>query len=129
MKQEKGKKGRRLCNLKKKRKDEEIKQMKSFLHSGAPGCSVGVAFPKHEQLHWLLSLLMSLFFLCNLLPTESPCLSSNLTDLKKKRHIPGVSVLHSDRSTVGILSVHGASNVRFHDDVDFFWRYHVSLVC
>lgn len=37
--------------------------MKSFLHSRAPGCSVGVAIPMHEQHHWLLSLWMSLSFL------------------------------------------------------------------
>lgn len=30
--------------------------MKSFLHSRALGCSVGVAIPVHEQHHWLLSL-------------------------------------------------------------------------
>lgn len=34
--------------------------MKSFLHSRALGCSVGVAIPVHEQHHWLLALRISL---------------------------------------------------------------------
>lgn len=57
--------------------------MKSFLHSRAPGCSVGVAIPMHEQHHWLLPLWMSPIFP----PTESPCLSpccSQKREEKKK---------------------------------------------
>lgn len=86
-KEERGKRRHALCNLKKRKKQktaEEIKQMKTFLHSRAPGCSVGVAIPVHEQHHWFLWLWMDLFLLvCNFLPTESPCIFFHLTAFKK----------------------------------------------
>lgn len=59
--------------------------MKSFLHSRALGCSVGVAIPVHEQHHWLLALRISLscsvyvfFFFCTSLSVGKTNVSSVL---------------------------------------------------